>query len=68
MSTVTHRWYARPVFFVADLNRALHFYIDQLGFAKQWHEGDGAGRTSWWGYDVVQVDDPDGNELMFPCE
>lgn len=23
-------------------------------------------RTSWWGYDVIQVDDPDGNELLFP--
>jgi len=39
----THRWYARPVFFVTDLNRALHFYIDLLGFAKAWHEAEGAG-------------------------
>jgi catechol 2,3-dioxygenase-like lactoylglutathione lyase family enzyme len=23
-------------------------------------------RTSWWGYDVIQIDDPDGNELLFP--
>jgi catechol 2,3-dioxygenase-like lactoylglutathione lyase family enzyme len=23
-------------------------------------------RESWWGYDVVVVDDPDGNELLFP--
>jgi len=36
-------WYARPVFFVADLARALRFYVDQLGFEKRWHEGDGAG-------------------------
>ena len=112
---IVQRWYARPVFFVADLNRALHFYIDMLGFEKRWHEGDGAGtvcqvnrgeceiilsedatrrdrarlfveltevglselrreiieraipnRTSRWGYDVLQVDDPDGNELLFP--
>ena len=21
---------------------------------------------TWWGYDTVQVDDPDGNELFFP--
>jgi catechol 2,3-dioxygenase-like lactoylglutathione lyase family enzyme len=40
---ITHRWYARPVLFVADVNRALRFYIDILGFEKQWHEGDGAG-------------------------
>lgn len=110
-----HRWYARPVFFVADLNRAIHFYVDMLGFEKAWHEGDGAGtvcqvnhgeceiilcedatrsckgrlfveltaealadlrrefaeravlaKETWWGYDTLQVDDPDGNELLFP--
>ena len=41
--TSGHRWYSRPVLFVADLNRALRFYIDQLGFEKNWHAGDGAG-------------------------
>jgi catechol 2,3-dioxygenase-like lactoylglutathione lyase family enzyme len=110
-----HRWYSRPVLFVADLNRALGFYIDQLGFRKNWHEGDGAGtvcqvsrndceiilcqdaarrdkarlfieltadglrdlrrelaersvptEATWWGYDTTQVNDPDGNELLFP--
>lgn len=110
-----HRWYTRPVFFVADVNRALGFYIGSLGFEKAWHEGDGAGtvcqvnrgeceiilcqdarrrdkgrlfielipeahaelrlelaersvpnRETWWGYDTIQVDDPDGNELLFP--
>src|SRR3984893_10011658 len=40
---ITHRWYTRPVLFVADVNRALRFYIDMLGFEKDWHEGDGAG-------------------------
>ena len=112
---VAHRWYARPVFFVADVNRALRFYVDMLGFEKRWHEGDGAGKvcqvnrgdceiilcedvsrgdkarlfveltsdglaelrrelversvpskSARWGYDVLQVDDPDGNELLFP--
>ncbi|MBI3792300.1 MAG: VOC family protein [Gemmatimonadetes bacterium] len=111
----TPRWYARPVFFVTDVQRALRFYVDQLGFTKAWHAGDGAGtvcqvnhgecevilcedarragrgrlfieltpealdawrrevsargipsREAWWGYDVLQLDDPDGNELMFP--
>lgn len=42
-SQAVHRWYARPVFFVADVNRALRFYVDSLGFEKSWHEGDGAG-------------------------
>lgn len=112
---IVHRWYTRPVLFVADVNRGLHFYVDMLGFEKRWHAGDGAGtvcqvdhgecelilcedakrrdkarlfveltpegiadlrhqlvaravpsKEAWWGYDVIQVDDPDGNELLFP--
>ena len=111
----SHRWYARPVFFVADVERAIRFYVDMLGFEKAWHEADGKGtvcqvtrsdceiilcqdtarrdkarlfveltaegvvafqrelderavpyRMTWWGYDSIQVDDPDGNELLFP--
>jgi len=111
----THRWYVRPVLFVADVNRAARFYTDMLGFEKAWHEGDGKGtvcqvnrgeceiilcqdttrrdkgrlfveltaegltdfrrelaersvpsKETWWGYDTLQVDDPDGNELFFP--
>lgn len=114
---VTRRWYARPVFFVSDVQAALHFYVGQLGFKKPWHEGDGSGKVcqvnrgeceiilcedaarrdrgrlfveltrdgldelrreisersvptqnAWWGYDVIRVADPDGNELLFPCE
>lgn len=38
-----HRWYARPVFFVADVNRAIRFYVDSLGFTKSWHSDDGKG-------------------------
>jgi catechol 2,3-dioxygenase-like lactoylglutathione lyase family enzyme len=38
-----HRWYTRPVLFVEDVNRALDFYVNQLRFAKSWHEGNGAG-------------------------
>jgi len=114
-SQTVHRWYTRPVFFVADVNRAVRFYVDVLGFEKAWHTGAGAGKVSqvnhgeceiilcedatrsdkgrlfieltadgladlrhgfleravptketWWGYDTLQVDDPDGNELFFP--
>ena len=114
-------WYARPVLFVADVHRAIHFYVDMLGFWKKWHEADGAGKVcqvnrgsatmeceiilcqhetrrdktrlfielnaeglaelrrelversvptkeTWWGYDSIQIDDPDGNELLFPIE
>jgi catechol 2,3-dioxygenase-like lactoylglutathione lyase family enzyme len=42
-SEIVHRWYTRPVLFVADVNRALRFYVDMLGFEKSWHEGNGAG-------------------------
>ena len=42
---ITHRWYARPVLFVADVNRAIRFYVDMLGLEKQWPEGDGAGKV-----------------------
>jgi catechol 2,3-dioxygenase-like lactoylglutathione lyase family enzyme len=111
----THRWYTRPVFFVADVHRAARFYMDMLGFEKAWHSEDGAGtvcqvnhgeceiilcqdaarrdkgrlfieltaqaladlrtelrergvptKETRWGYDTLQVDDPDGNELFFP--
>jgi catechol 2,3-dioxygenase-like lactoylglutathione lyase family enzyme len=31
------------VLFVADIQRALRFYIDSLGFKTDWHEGDGKG-------------------------
>ena len=110
-----HRWYTRPVLFVADVKRALAFYIDMLGFVKAWPTGDEdwtvcqvnrgeceiilcqdatrrdrgrlfieltseglaalrlefaeravPTRETWWGYDTLQVDDPDGNELLFP--
>ncbi|HEV2641385.1 MAG TPA: glyoxalase superfamily protein [Candidatus Elarobacter sp.] len=110
-----HRWYTRPVLFVTDVNRAIRFYVDMLGFEKRWHSDDGAGnvcqvdrgaceiilcadatrsdrgrlfieltadgladlrrelaeravpsKQSWWGYDALQIDDPDGNELLFP--
>ena len=41
---VAHRWYTRP--FVADVNRALRFYIDMLGFEKRCHEGNGTARSA----------------------
>jgi uncharacterized glyoxalase superfamily protein PhnB len=29
-------WYPRPVLFVADIGRAIDFYVDGLGFAERW--------------------------------
>lgn len=35
-------WFARPVLFVADINRALDFYVHRLGFTESWrHEEEG---------------------------
>jgi catechol 2,3-dioxygenase-like lactoylglutathione lyase family enzyme len=114
---IDHVWYARPVFFVSDIQRAIEFYVDKLSFQKKWHEGDGKGsvcqvdrggceiilcedatrdarsrvflelsragvdqllkevaersvptKKLWWGYDVVQIEDPDGNELLVCLE
>ena len=42
-STPVHRWYSRPVLFVTDLQRTLTFYLDGLGFKKDWHADDGNG-------------------------
>ena len=110
-------WYVRPVLFVADLQAALRFYIDKLGFEKRWHTADGKGtvcqvnrggcevilcedaarqdkgrlfveltrdgidelrreisersvptQNTAWGYDVIRIADPDGNELLFPLD
>lgn len=114
---VSQKWYARPVLFVSDLQRAIRFYTDTLGFLKKWHAGDGQGTVcqvdrgeceiilcedsarhdkarlfveltregidelrreisersipterAWWGYDVIRIVDPDGNELLFPLD
>ena len=114
---VDHIWYMRPVFFVSDIQRAIGFYVDKLGFKKKWHEADGKGtvcqvdrggceiilcedatrdergrvflelsrkgvdqllkeveersiptQKSWWGYDVLRIEDPDGNDLLVCLE
>ncbi len=33
-------WYARPVLFVADIDRSVDFYVKQLGFSNQWRYED----------------------------
>jgi catechol 2,3-dioxygenase-like lactoylglutathione lyase family enzyme len=121
-------WYARPVLFVADIDRTLDFYVNRLGFTQSWRyenegkafvaqvdrqgcalivssqwpekvgkglmfislnvdvalaklraevekaldrlraEFEGRGvdvQDGWWGYRLLVVRDPDGNELYF---
>jgi catechol 2,3-dioxygenase-like lactoylglutathione lyase family enzyme len=125
---LSEEWFARPVLFVADVDRSLDFYVSRLGFTQswrytedgkavvaqadrqgcalifssQWPEKIGKGMTfvslnvdappdslaaeasatidrlraefedkgvrvqdGFWGYKVLIVRDPDGNELYF---
>ena len=113
-------WYARPVLFVADIDRSVDFYVKQLGFTRNWQfdgdegealvaqvarpgleliltaessdkrgkglmfisldeavlnglrtelEGRGVDvKDGHWGYRVMVITDPDGNEFYFPYE
>lgn len=111
------RWYSRTVWGVSDIERALAFYIDRLGFAENWRhveegrplivqvnrdecelilstqwpqrvghgvayveltsetlhavraefEAKDVARDGWWGDRLLVVEDPDGNQLWFPC-
>jgi len=107
------KWYTRPVLFVADVQRAVDFYVGKLGFHEKWRfaqevaqverdeceiivsaqrphkigrgmlfisltsadfaalpamlASNGVASTrGHWGYPVIIVADPDGNELYFP--
>jgi len=33
-------WYARPVLFVADVPKAVDFYVGRLGFRQKWNYAD----------------------------
>ena len=55
-----HRWYARPVLFVKLTTVALD------DFRRELVERSVPGTNSWWGCDVIRIEDPDGNELLFP--
>jgi catechol 2,3-dioxygenase-like lactoylglutathione lyase family enzyme len=38
---LSEEWYARPVLFVADIDRTLDFYVNRLGFTQSWKFEDG---------------------------
>ena len=47
---MSNEWFARPVLFVADIDRSVDFYVKQLGFTQAWrYEEEG---KAW----VAQVD------------
>lgn len=118
MPVENEKWYTRPVFSVASVEKSLSYYCDLLGFTQSWKydegseilvaqvsRGDfelilagnldrkGSGRvfislteleTSQlkvaienknipyekfqWGYPSIKLQDPDGNEMIFPQE
>jgi catechol 2,3-dioxygenase-like lactoylglutathione lyase family enzyme len=37
---LSESWYARPVLFVADIDRTLDFYVNRLGFTQSWRYED----------------------------
>lgn len=51
--------YARSVFFVADAERSLRYYTEQLGFSPDWDSHDGVLQVSLFGFELIlnQVDD-----------
>ena len=114
---MSNQWYTRAVLFVADIGRAVDFYVQRLGFTQawrydeegkafvaqvdrqgcelilssQWPDKVGKGlmfisldvavlnalraeleargvevKDGHWGYRLMVVADPDGNELYFP--
>jgi catechol 2,3-dioxygenase-like lactoylglutathione lyase family enzyme len=40
--------------------------IDEL--RREMSERSIPAQAAWWGYDVIQIIDPDGNELLFPLD
>ena len=51
--------YARSVFFVADVERSMRYYTEQLGFSLDWDSHDGVMQVSLFGFELIlnQVDD-----------
>ena len=45
--------YARSVFFVQDVERAMRFYTEQLGFTLDWDSHDGVFQVSLFGFELI---------------
>lgn len=55
------KWYTRPILLVGNVERAVRFYADKLGFAEAWrHSEDGQAL-------VAQVE-CDGTELLLSSQ
>lgn len=43
--------------------------VDELAdLRRELAERSVPSKQTWWGYDSIRIDDPDGNELLFPVE
>ena len=69
---MSREWYARPVLFVAHIDRTLDFYVNRLGFTQSWryeHEGKAlVAQVDRQGCTLIftsQWPDKVGNGLMF---
>ena len=69
---MSNKWYARPVLFVADIDRSVDFYGQQLDFTESWrYEEDGkayVAQVDRLGCELIlssQWPDKVGNGLMF---
>jgi catechol 2,3-dioxygenase-like lactoylglutathione lyase family enzyme len=45
--------YARAVFFVADAERSLRHYTEELGFTLDWDSHDGVFQVSLFGFELI---------------
>ncbi|HYC75460.1 VOC family protein [Brevundimonas sp.] len=52
-------WYSRPMLHVADVEAAVAFYVDRMGFREAWSFADDAGRKF-----VSQVDRDDAEIIL----
>jgi len=39
-----------------------------MSFAVRISKRSAPTQKKWWGYDLIWIADPDGNELLFPTE
>lgn len=68
---MSEEWYARPVLFVADIDRTLDFYVNRLGFTQGWRFEEGSGvvaQVNRQGCNLIfssQWPDKAGGGLMF---
>ena len=69
---MSNKWYARPVLFVANIDRSVDFYGQQLDFTESWrYEEDGkayVAQVDRLGCELIlssQWPDKVGNGLMF---